>query len=88
MCSERVRKGHLLCKVSHFQLTQVQRKTNFDVKINKVNGLKFRSRSVGQGACLKGVSWTITIDARFHSQLSLMQRKSNFDLQMNKVNGA
>ena len=38
VCSERVCQGHSLCKVSHSQLSQMQRKANFDVKINKVNG--------------------------------------------------
>ena len=28
----------LLCKVSHSQLSLMQRKPNFDLKINKVNG--------------------------------------------------
>ena len=38
MCSEKVCEGHLLCKVSHSQLLQVQRKPRFDIKINKVKG--------------------------------------------------
>ena len=32
---ERVCQGHLLCKISHSQLSQVQRKPKFDIKINK-----------------------------------------------------
>ena len=35
VCSERVCQGHLLCKISHSQLSQVQRKSQFDIKINK-----------------------------------------------------
>ena len=38
----------------------MQRKPNFDVNMNKVNG-KYRSRALGQGACLKGISKTITM---------------------------
>ena len=35
---------------------------NFDVKINKVNGpWKYRSRALGQDACLKGMSRKITM---------------------------
>ena len=43
----------------------MQRKPNIDVKINKDNGpsVKYRSRSAGQGACLKGMSRTITIQS-------------------------
>ena len=39
LCSERVCEGHLLCKLSYSQLSLMQVKTNFDIKINKVNGL-------------------------------------------------
>ena len=61
MCSKRACEGHLLCKVSHLQLSLMQKK-NFDVKINKVSWtMKYRSRSAGQGACLKGMSRTITM---------------------------
>ena len=38
LCSERVCEGHLLCKLLHSQLSLMQVKTNFDTKINKVNG--------------------------------------------------
>ena len=34
----RVCQGQLLCKVSHSQLSLMQRKPNFNLKINKVNG--------------------------------------------------
>ena len=62
MCSERVCEGHLLCKFSHLQLSLMQKKTNFDIK-NKQSQwtVKYRSRSAGQGACLKGMSRTVTM---------------------------
>ena len=62
MCSERVCEGHLLCKLSHSQLSLMQKKTNFDIK-NKQSQwtVKYRSRSEGQGACLKGMSRTVTM---------------------------
>ena len=62
MCSERVCEGHLLCKLSHSQLSLMQKKTNFDIK-NKQSQwtVKYRSRSAGQGACLKGMSRTVTM---------------------------
>ena len=53
--------GQLLCKVSPSQLSLMSRKPNFDVKNFKVSGLKYRSRSAGQGACLKDMSRTITM---------------------------
>ena len=48
-----------------------------------------RSRALGQGASLKGMSRTIhvTICKVSHSQLSQVQRKPNFDLKIYKVNG-
>ena len=49
MCSERVCEGLLLCKVSHLQLSLMQKKKNFDVKIHKVNG----PRNKGQGERVK-----------------------------------
>ena len=48
--------------------------------------LKYRSRALGQGACLKGMSRTITMQG-FTLEVSLMQRKPNFDVQINKVSG-
>ena len=62
MCSERVCEGHLLCKLSYSQLSLMQKKTKFDIK-NKQSQwtVKYRSRSAGQGACLKGVSRTVTM---------------------------
>ena len=41
--------------------------------------MKYRSRAPVQGACLKGMSRTISM-LGFTHQLSLMQRKPNFDL--------
>ena len=62
MCSERVCEGHLLCKLSYSQLSLMQKKTKFDIK-NKQSQwtVKYRSRSAGQGACLKGMSRTVTM---------------------------
>ena len=56
MCSERVCEGHLLCKLSHSQLSLMQSK-----KFQSQWTVKYRSRVLGQGACLKGMSRTITI---------------------------
>ena len=40
----------------------MSRKPNFDVKFVKVSGPRiYSSRSAGQGACLKGMSRTITM---------------------------
>ena len=62
MCSERVCEGHLLCKLSYSQLSLMQKKTKFDIKnIQSQWTVKYRSRSAGQGACLKGMSRTVTM---------------------------
>ena len=61
MCSERVCEGHLLCKLSHSQLSLMQKKTNFEIKKKSQWTVKYRSRSAGQGACLKGMSRTVTM---------------------------
>ena len=48
----------------HTRIYHRCRKIIFNVKINKVNSqehMKYRSRSTGQGACLKGMSRTITM---------------------------
>ena len=47
--------------------------------------VKYRSRSAGQGVCLKGMSRTITMQGL--RQLSLMSRKLNFDVKSVKVSG-
>ena len=52
---------HVLCKVSHSQLSQMQRKPNFDVKKQTKSMDRERSRAPGQGVCLKGMSRTITV---------------------------
>ena len=48
--------------------------------------VKYRSRSVGQGGCLKGMSGTITKQG-LRLRLSLMLRKLNFDIKSVKVSG-
>ena len=47
---------------THAAITDAEKKTNFDIK-NKQSQwtVKYRSRSEGQGACLKGMSRTVTM---------------------------
>ena len=66
--SRRVCHEQLLCKVSNSQLSLMQRKPNFDVKtklrlkkITKSTDCDYRARAPGQGACLKGISKTMTM---------------------------
>ena len=83
--ASRVHQGQLISMQGFtLKLSQVQRKPNFDVKINEVNG----SRNIGQGhrVKVKGMSRTLLCKVS-HSQVSLMQRKPNFDVKINKVNG-
>ena len=53
MCSERACQGHLLCKLSHSQLSEVQRKPIFDVIIksmdNEIQVMGTGSRSMLEG---------------------------------------
>ena len=66
--------------VSHLQLSMMRRKPNFDVKINKVSlSVKYRSRALGQGACLKGMSRTITMQG-FTLMAITDAEKTNFDV--------
>ena len=56
----------------------MQRKPNFDIKMNKVYGpVKYRSRAPGQGACLKGMSRTITLQSFTFLALTNVE-KTNF----------
>ena len=48
--------------------------------------VKYRSRAPGQGACLKGMSRTITMQG-FTLAATLMLRKPNFDVKFFKVSG-
>ena len=52
--------GLTLAAINDAEKTKLQ--SNFEVKICKVNGFaKYRSRALGQGVCLKGMSRTITM---------------------------
>ena len=48
--------------------------------------MKYRSRAPGQGACLKGMSRTITMQA-FTLAAMMDAEKTNFHMKINKVNG-
>ena len=48
--------------------------------------MKYRSRAPGQGACLKGMSRTITMQA-FTLAAMMGAEKTNFHMKINKVNG-
>ena len=48
--------------------------------------MKHRSRAPDQGACLKGMSRTITMQA-FTLAAITDAEKTNFDIKINKVNG-
>ena len=48
--------------------------------------MKYRSRAPGRGACLKGMSRTITMQA-FTLTAMTDAEKLNFDMKINKVNG-
>ena len=74
--------GFRLAAISDVEKTNLRRK-NFQSQWT----VKYRSRSGGQSACLKGMSRTITICKVSDSQLSLMSRKSNFDVKIIKVSG-
>ena len=65
---------------SHSQLSQVQRKPNFVIKIYKVSTVKHRSTALGQCACLKGMSRSITMQDLRLTELSQVQRKLNFNI--------
>ena len=61
MCSERVCEEHLLSKVSHSQLSLMQKKKLWRKNLKSQWTMKYRPRSAGQGVCLKGVPRTITM---------------------------
>ena len=43
-------------------ITDAEKKKHFDIKIQQSQWtVKYRSRSAGQGACLKGMSRTVTM---------------------------
>ena len=48
--------------------------------------IKYRSRALGQGACLTGMSRTTTVQG-FTLMAITDAEKSNFDKKINKVNG-
>ena len=63
MCSLRECQGQLLCKVSHQQLTLLQRYFNSRLYIKfgqSQCSVKCRSRALGHGACLKSMLRTIS----------------------------
>ena len=51
--------GFTLMAITDAEKTKLRR--NFDVKIDSQWTIKYRSRALGQGACLKGMSRTITM---------------------------
>ena len=52
--------GFTLMAITDVEKTKLRR--NFDVKIKQSQWtMKYRSRALGQGACLKGMSRTITM---------------------------
>ena len=73
--------GFRLAAISDVAKTKLRRK-NFQSQWT----VKYRSRTPGQGACLKGKSKTILCKVS-DSQLSLMSRKPNFDVKIFKVSG-
>ena len=48
--------------------------------------MKYRSRAPGQGACLKAMSRTITMQA-FTLAAMMDAEKTNFHMKINKVSG-
>ena len=48
--------------------------------------IKYRSRSAGQGACLKGMSRTITMQGFTLTAINDTEKR-NLDVKINKVNG-
>ena len=52
--------------------------------------VKYRSRALGQGACLKGMSRTITMQGFTLMAITDAEKtklRRNFDVKINKVNG-
>ena len=73
--------GFRLAAITDVEKTKLRRK-NFQSQWT----VKYRSRVLGQGACLKVCQGKLQCKVS-HSQLLLMQRKPNFDIKINKVNG-
>ena len=53
--------------------------------INEQWSVKYRSRALGQGACLKGMSRTITMQG--FTLAAITDAEKNFDVKINKVIG-
>ena len=66
--------GFTLAAITNVEKTKLRRK-NFQSQWT----VKYRSRVLGQGACLKGMSLLCKVS---DSQLSLMSRKLNFDINV------
>ena len=76
----------------HSQLSMMQKNPNFEVTLKNLSQwiAKYRLRALGQGACLKGMSRTITMQGFTLMAITDAEKtklRHNCDIKINKVNG-